>query len=170
MTSKKIGDLNRKNLEAAQQLAQHSINNSQRIVAFQAEMARSFFELSVSHAKAQTEVNTPKELLNLRVKYTQVMAQKVMDSALTVAVINNESRMELARVVSEQITAGSQELMASMQSFFDTLPVQTPNVMVAMQDAMARVQSAFEQMTQISFHAFGGMTERGQKSALKRNK
>ncbi|MDO8930757.1 MAG: phasin family protein [Rhodocyclaceae bacterium] len=170
MKNEQLGEMNRKNMEAAMRLAQLSIENSQKIMALQSELARELFQESVSNAKAQTSAKDPQEIMNLRTRYAQETAQKMMESAQKVAEIGNDARVEFSRLLTEQLASGSHELMDSFQTFFKALPGQSPNVMEAMQQAMARANSAFEQITQVSSAAFSNMNELAKKSAPKAKK
>ena len=170
MKNENLSELNRKNLEAAMRLAQLSIENSQKIMALQSELARELFQESVANAKAQADSKDPQQVLTLRTKYAQETAQRMMESAQKIAEIGNEARVEFSRLLTEQLASGSHDLMDSFQSFFKSLPGQNPNVMEAMQQAMARANSAFEQITQVSSSAFSNMNELAKKSAPKSKK
>lgn len=170
MKNEQLSEMNRKNMEAAMRLAQLSIENSQRVMALQSELARELFQESVANAKAQAAAKDPQEVMKLRTQYTQATAQKMMESAQRVAEIGNDARVEFSRLLTEQLASGSHELMDSFQSFFKALPGQSPNMMEAMQQAMARANSAFEQITQVSASAFNNMNELAKKSTPKAKK
>jgi len=167
MKNEQLGEMQRKNMEAAMRLAQLSIDNSQKIMALQSELARELFQESVANAKAQSDAKDPQEIMTLRAKYAQDTAQRMMESAQKIAEIGNDARVEFSRLLTEQLASGSHELMDSFQSFFKSLPGQNPNVMEAMQQAMARANSAFEQITQVSASAFSNMNELAKKSTSK---
>jgi len=152
-------ELNRKNMEAAMRLAQLSIENSQRVVALQNELARDLFQDGVENARAQATAKDPQEVLRLRGQYAQETAQKMMVTAQKVAEIGNESRVEFSRMLTEQLAAGSQEMADAFQGFFRAMPGQNANVLEVMQQAMASANSAFEQIAKASTATFGNMTE-----------
>lgn len=163
-----LGELNRRNMEAAMRLAQLSIENSQRVVALQNELARVLFQDGVENARAQTEAKDPQEVLRLRSKYAQDTAQKMMTTAQKVAEIGHEARAEFSRMLTEQLASGSQEMADAFQGFFKTLPNQNTNILDAMQQAMANANSAFEQIAQATTAAFSGMAETAQKGTGKK--
>lgn len=154
-----MGELHRKNMEAAMRLAQLSIDNSQRIMALQAELARELFQSSVANAKAHTDAKDPQEIMNLRAKYAQQTAHMMMESAQRIAEIGNDARVEFSRLLTEQLASGSHDLMDSFQSFFKALPGQNPTVMEAMQQAISRANNAFEQISQVSASAFNNLND-----------
>lgn len=154
--NEQLGELNRKNIEAAMRLAQLSIDNSQRVVALQNELARELFNDGVASARAQAGAKDPQELLQLRARYAQDTAQKVMATAQRVAEVGNEARVEFARMLTEQLASGSHEMADAFQGFFKAVPGQNANVLDIMQQAMATANSAFAQMTQACAAAFGG--------------
>lgn len=157
--TEQFSEIHRKNMEAAMRLAQLSIDNSQRIMALQTELAKSLFDESVANAKALTAVKEPQEAISLRTKFAQETAQKMMEAAQQIAAISNEARNEFSHLLTEQLAAGSNEMMDAFQSFFKALPGQNPNIMEAMQQAMSVANGAFEQMTKASAAAFGGAVE-----------
>lgn len=160
-----FSELNRKNMEAAMRLAQLSLENSQRVMALQSDLAREMFQQGVENARAQSSTKDPQEVLRLRAQYAQDTAQKMMVAAQEVASIGNEARMEFSRMLTEQLAAGSQEMADAFQGFFTTMPGQNANVLEVMQQAMATANSAFEQIAQASTAAFSGMSDMAQKSA-----
>ena len=150
-----FSELHRKNMEAAMKLAQMSIENSQRIVALQADVAKTLFQDSVDNAKALASAKDPQQAVALRANYTQETAQKMVAAASEIAEIGNASRTEFSRLLTEQLASGSKDMMEAFQSFFTALPGQNANVMESMQQAMANANKAFEQITKASA-AFGG--------------
>lgn len=154
-----FSELNRKHMEAAMRLAQLSIDNSQRVMALQSDLARELFQQSVENARAQSTAKDPQELLRLRAQYAQETAQRMMETAQKVAALGNDARVEFSRMLTEQLASGSQEMADAFQGFFKTLPGQNSNMLEVMQQAMATANSAFEQIAQASTSAFSGMTE-----------
>ena len=168
VNNENFSELNRKNMEAAMRLAQMSIENSQRVMALQSELARELFQQGVENARAQTGAKDPQDGLRLRGLYAQETAQKMMVTAQKVAEIGNEARLEFARMLTEQLASGSQEMADAFQGYFKALPGQTPNMMEVMQQAMATANGAFEQIAQATAATFSGMTDMAQKSAGKK--
>lgn len=163
-----LNELNRKNMEAAMRLAQMSIENSQRVLTLQNELARELFTDGVENAKAQAAAKEPQEVLRLRSVYAQETAQKMMQTAQQVAAISNDARVEFSRMLTEQFASGSQEMADAFQGFFKTMPGQSGNMMEVMQQAMASANSAFEQMAKVSSSAFTNMTDVAQKSTSRK--
>jgi len=152
-----FGEIQRKNLEAAMKLAQLSIDNSQRIMALQSQLARELLADSVSQAKDQAEHSDPIDVMNQRTRYTQETMQKMMAVAREIAEIGNSARTEFSRLLTEQLAAGSQDMVDSFQSFFKALPGQNNQVIETMQQAMANANAAFEEMAKASARAFGNI-------------
>jgi phasin family protein len=169
-TKHEFGEIQRKNMEAAMRLAQLSIENSQRIMALQSQLARELFQESVEQAKAQTGSSDPQEIMNLRARYAQDTTQKMIAAAQQVAEIGNNARMEFSRLLTEQLAAGSQDMVDAFQSFFKALPVQNTNIMETMQQAMSNANSAFDQMSKASRAAFDNLNDMAKKSSSPRAK
>lgn len=170
MKNEQLSEMNRKNMEAAMRLAQMSIENSQRIMAIQSELARELFQDSVANAKAQTGAKDPQSVMTLRTQYAQDTAQKMMETAQKIAEVGNEARVEFSRLLTEQLAAGSQDMMDAFQGFFKSMPGSNQGMVEAMQQAMMTANSAFEQITQVSSSAFNNMNELAKKSVPKAKK
>lgn len=149
-----FSELHRKNMEAAMRLAQMSIESSQRMVALQVEVAKALFQDSVDNAKALAAAKDPQQAVTLRTQYTQDTAQKMIDTAREIAEIGNISRTEFSRLMTEQLTSGSKDMMEAFQSFFVSLPGQNTGVVESMQKAMAQANKAFEQIAEASSSVF----------------
>lgn len=163
-----FSELHRKNMEAAMRLAQLSIENSQRIMALQSDLARQLFQSSVDNAKAQGTAAAPQEVMTLRTQYAQETAQKMMETAQRIAEVGNEARTEFSRMLTEQLASGSHDMMEAFQSFFKTLPGQNANMLENMQQAMRTANGAFEQIAKVSAAAFENVNDAAQKAGGKK--
>jgi phasin family protein len=143
-------ELQRKNMDAGMKLAQMSIENSQRIVALQVDAAKKLFQDSVENAKALAAAKDPQQAVALQTQFAQDTAKKMMETAQKIAELGNASRTEFSHLLTEQLTSGSQDMMASFQSFFGAIPGQNSSVLDAMKKAMTNANAAFEQITQAS--------------------
>jgi phasin family protein len=159
-----FSELHRKNMEAAMRMAQLSIENSQRIMSLQSELAKEMFQSGVENAKAQSGAQDPMVMMQLRTQYAQETTQRMVAAAQKIAEISNSARAEFARLVTEQLASGSQDMSESMQTFMKSLPGQTPNMMESFQQAIATANSAFEQITKASTAAMGNVGEAVKKS------
>jgi phasin family protein len=154
-----FSELHRKNMEAAMRMAQLSIENSQRIMALQSELAKEMFQSGVENAKAQTGAHDPQAMMALRTQYAQETTKRMVAAAQQIAEIGNSARAEFTRLVTEQLASGSQDLTESLQSFMKNLPGQTPNMMESFQQAISTANAAFEQITKASTAAMGTAAE-----------
>ncbi|NWG31761.1 MAG: phasin family protein [Rhodocyclaceae bacterium] len=165
-----LSELNRKNMEAAMHLAQLSIENSQRVMALQNELARELFNAGVENARALAQAKDAQEVMRLRAEYAQETTRKMMAAAQQVAEIGNEARAAFARMLTEQLASGSQEMADAYQSFLKTLPGQPPNLLEMMQQAMATANSAFEQIAKATTAGFSQRAEAAQPAKASRRK
>ena len=154
-----FSELHRKNMEAAMRMAQLSVENSQRIMALQSELAKEMFQSGVENAKAQTGATDPQAMMALRTQYAQETTKRMVAAAQQIAEIGNSARAEFTRLVTEQLASGSQDLTESLQSFMKNLPGQTPNMMESFQQAISTANAAFEQITKASTAAMGTAAE-----------
>ncbi len=164
-TKNDFTEIQRKNMEAAMRLAQLSIENSQRIMALQSQLARELFEESVEQARAQAGAKDPQDLMALRAKYAQETTQKMIEAARQIAEIGNGARMEFSRLLTEQLAAGSHDVVDAFQSFFKALPAQNANVLETLQQAMANANAAFEQMARASQGVFETVSDSMKKAS-----
>ena len=103
--TEKLSALHRKNMETAMRLAQLSVDNSQRVMALQAALAKSLYAASVKNAKAQAKVKNPQELLRLQTDYTRESLTRVVEVAKQVSEIGNEARADFSQLLAEQLVA-----------------------------------------------------------------
>lgn len=163
--TEQFSELHRKNMEAAMRLAQLSIENSQRIMALQSELAKDMFQSGVENAKALTGARDPQAIMQLRTQYAQETTQRMVAAAQQIAEISNSARAEFARLVTEQLASGSQDMTESLQSFMKNMPGQTPNMMESFQQAIATANQAFEQIAKASTAAMSSVGETVKKAS-----
>jgi len=149
-----LNEIQRKNLEAAMRLAQLSIENSQRLMELQVETAKSLFEEGVSNAKALSSVKDPQELIELRTRFAQSSAERMLACAREMAEMTSRAQAEVGKLVGQQLATGGQDVFEAMQKMFQGMPVTDQNAMTAIQTAMDTTRAAFEQMTKASTEAF----------------
>ncbi len=149
-----FNELQKKNLEAAMRLAQLSIENSQRIMELQVSMAKSLFEDGVQNAKAQTTAQNPQDVVELRTQYAQTTTERMLSCAREIAEITTRTQTEVGKLVSEQLTTGSQDVFEAMQRIFKGLPITDQNTLNSFQTAVDTTRSAFEQIARASTEAF----------------
>lgn len=152
--TEQFSEIHRKNMEAAIRLAQLSLENSQRIMALQNELAQTLLTESIDNAQALAGAGDPQEVLRLRATYAQETAGKMMTAAQRIAEVGNETRAQFAHLLTEQLAAGSHDMVESFQSFFAALPGQNATVMDSMQQALLTANSAFEQIAKASASVF----------------
>jgi phasin family protein len=154
-----LSEIHRKNMEAAMRLAQMSLENSQRIMQLQTDLARRLFDESAANAQAMAKVTGPQEVVALRTRYAQETSRQMMDAAQKIAEISNQARSEFSRLLTEQLASGSQELIESFQNFVKAMPGQSPNIMETLQQAVSTANGAFEQIAKASAPIFSGGTK-----------
>ncbi|PAS98782.1 MAG: hypothetical protein BSR46_11545 [Candidatus Dactylopiibacterium carminicum] len=120
---KALAAIQQRNLESAVRLAQLSIENSQRILQLQVEVVKEIFDDGVSSAKALTGVTSPQEALELRSRYAQQTAERMFDCSRSVAEITAEMQAEMARLISDQLSTGGQQVFDSMQEVLRGMPL-----------------------------------------------
>ncbi len=170
MKTEQFSEMHRKNMEAAMRLAQLSLENSQRVMALQTELAKSLFEEGVANAKAQTTAKDPSEVMKLRADYAQETARKMVSAAQDIAAISNDARAEFTRMLTEQLASGSKEMTDTLQGFFKNLPGANPNMMESMQQAIATANAAFEQIATVSSAALNNVGEMAKKATTTKRK
>lgn len=169
MKNDQITDLQRKSMEAAKQLAQLSIENSQRILALQTELAQELFKDGVTNFKSLLGAKDPQEMLGLQTRYAQEMAQKLTAATQKVSAVGNQAREQLTKLVSGQMAEGGG--LQNVFKDFLTLPQSgNPDFAKVIQQAMATANQAFEQITKASTAAFSNMGEAAKQSGKKPGK
>ena len=80
-----VAAMQKKSLDSAMKLAQLSIENSQRILQLQMQTAKDMFEDGVSNVQSLSQVKTPQEAMELRARYAQHAAEKMLSTSRNIA-------------------------------------------------------------------------------------
>ena len=154
MDSKQFNELHRITLESAVNLVQASIENSQRIVAIQTDVANMLFQAHVDNARAISSINDGQETVSLRTQHTRNTMRTLLNAAQEISEIGKASRIEFSRLMSAQGASDNNDIMKSFQAFFGTLPGQNTTLVDAMQQAMHQTNKALEQFAEATAAAF----------------
>lgn len=173
--SDQFTDIPRKALDVAMRLAQLSIENSQRIMALQVDTARTIFEQSIENTRAMTSVQDPKAALDLRTDYARATTDKLMEAARQLAQIASDTQNQFAKMMGDQFSGGSKDMMDMVQKIFSFNPSAGQAVQSAMsslQQAMDTSRGAFEQLTKVSTETMSnlGATVAGAAAGTKKGK
>ncbi|MDB5814673.1 MAG: phasin protein [Rhodocyclales bacterium] len=158
-----VATMQKKNLESAMRLAQLSIENSQRILHLQMQTAKEMFEDGVSNVQSLTQVKTPQEAMELRARYAQHAAEKMLTTSRNIAEITAEVQTEMSKLVSQQLNSGSHDLMEAMQGFLKGMPLNSHAAAEAMQTTFETARKTLEQVAKASSDAFSAVAQTGKK-------
>ena len=154
-----FNEVQKKSLEAAVQLAQLSIENTQRVIEVQVAVAKSLFEDSVNNAKALGGIKNPQEAVQLRTRFAQNSAEKVFAGAREITEIASQAQAQISKLVGEQITNSSTEVLGVIQKMFQGLPIADENTINAIQSTLNTTRTAVEQLTRASSEAFQAFSQ-----------
>jgi phasin family protein len=154
-----VNEMQKKSLEAAVQLAQLSIENTQRVIEVQVAVAKSLFEDSVNNAKALSGIKNPQDAVQLRTRFAQNSAEKVFAAAREIAEIATKAQSQISKLVGEQLSNSSAEVLEAIQQMFKGLPIADQNTMNALQNTLNTTRTAVEQLTRASSEAFQAFTQ-----------
>ena len=158
-----VAAMQKKSLESAMRLAQLSIENSQRILHLQMQTAKEMFEDGVSNVQSLTQIKTPQEAMELRARYAQQAAEKMLTTSRNIAEITAEVQTEMSKLVSQQLSSGSQDLMEAMQGFLKGMPLNSHAAAEAMQTTFETARKTLEQVAKASSEAFSAVAQTGKK-------
>jgi len=154
-----FNEVQKKSLEAAVQLAQLSIENTQRVIEVQVAVAKSLFEDSVNNAKFLSGIKDPQEAVQLRTRFAQNSAEKVFAGAREITEIATKAQSQISKLVGEQITNSSSEIFGAIQQVFQELPIADENTMNAIQSTLNTTRTAVEQLTRASSEAMQAFSQ-----------
>lgn len=158
-TDQQFNEVQKKSLEAAVQLAQLSIENTQRVIEVQVAVAKSLFEDSVNNAKALSGMKDPQEAVQLRARFAQNSAEKVFAGAREITEIATKAHAQIGKLVGEQLTNSSTEAFEVIQKMFQGLPITDEGTMNAIQNTLNTTRTAVEQLTRASSEAFQAFSQ-----------
>jgi phasin family protein len=143
-----------KNLDTGMRLAQLSIDNSQRIIALQVEVARRLFQDALDGAQELSQAKDAQQALSLQTRHAQEMAQMTLDVLRQVSDITNSSRVELSHLMTEQLAGRGHSAVSSFQSLASGLPLHNSTLVDTLSQAMNTLTSAFDQFARASVTTF----------------
>jgi len=165
-----INEVQKKSLEAAAQLAQLSIENTQRVIEVQVAVAKSLFEDSVNNAKALSGIRDPQEAIQLRSRFAQNSAEKVFAGAREITEIATKAQAQISKLVGEQLSNSSTEILETIQQMFKSLPIADQGTLNAIQSTLDTTRSAVEQFTRVSSEAFQAFAQASVPAAAGKNR
>ncbi|MBS1209436.1 MAG: phbP [Proteobacteria bacterium] len=154
-----VADLQKKNLAAALKLAQLSIENSQRIMQLQVDVARDIFDEGVTSAKSLAQVNSPQDAMELRSRYAQQTAEKMFACSRTVAEITADMQAEMGKMLSDQLNSSGQEMFGAMQDMLHGMPLNSRAAAEALQHTFETARKTLEQVSKASTEAFSAFVQ-----------
>lgn len=168
-TGQSVADLQKASLESAMRLAQMSVETSQRILQVQAEAAKNLFEDCLANVRELAAAKTPQEAMELRMRFAQQTAQKVLESGRNVGEITAKLQAEMTQMVSAQFGQGQNGMVELMQGVMKNLPMNGQAASDAFTQALGAAQQMLAQLTQASTSAFTAAVGDAQKAAHKRD-
>lgn len=153
-TEQAVISMQKKNLDSAVRLAQMSIENSQRILQLQVDVARDLFDEGVASAKQMAHVGSPQEAMELRARYAQQSAEKMFACSRSIAEITAELQTEMGKMVSDQLNSGSHDMLEAMQQFMTGMPLNNHAAAEVLQHTFDAARKTLEQVAKVSSEAF----------------
>ncbi|MDP5239612.1 phasin family protein [Uliginosibacterium sp. 31-16] len=154
-----VADLQKKNLAAAMKLAQLSIENSQRILQLQVDVARDIFDDGVASAKTLAQVKSPQDAMEMRSRYAQQAAEKMFACSRTIAEITADMQAQMGKMVSDQLNTGGQEMFDAMQQMLQGMPLNSHAAAEALQHTFDNARKTLEQVSKASTDAFASFAQ-----------
>lgn len=154
-----VADLQKKNLAAAMKLAQLSIENSQRILQLQVDVARDIFDDGVASAKTLAQVKSPQDAMEMRSRYAQQAAEKMFACSRTIAEITADMQAQMGKMVSDQLSTGGQEVFDAMQQMLQGMPLNSHAAAEALQHTFDNARKTLEQVSKASTDAFASFAQ-----------
>lgn len=153
-----VAQMQKKNLDSAVRLAQMSIENSQKILQLQVEVARDLFDDGVASAKKLAQVGTPQEAMELRARYAQQSAEKMFSCSRSIAELTAELQTEMGKMVSDQLNAGSHDMLEAMQQMMGDMPLNNHAAAEMLQHTFDAARKTLEQVAKVSSEAFAAFS------------
>lgn len=149
-----IATLNQRSLDTAMKVAQLSFDNSQRVIEFQLNMARSLFEEGLQSIKEAAEAKNPEEVMRLRTRFAQGSAERMLNVTRQVAEMAAAFQIDLGKALSVQMGSGAQEFNEAIQQTFKGIPMNPADAFSAMEKAFAATRDAYETIARQTLAVF----------------
>lgn len=158
-----IIELQQGNITAAMRLAQIAIENAQRILQMQVDVAREIFDDGVADAKSLGKVQSPHELIESRARLAQQMAEKMFACSRTIAGLTAEMQSEMGKTVSERLTSNGQEIVNTVEELLQGMPLNNHAAAEALQHTFESARKSLEQATKASSDVFSAYVQNANK-------
>ena len=143
-----LGELQARNLGAAERLMRLSIDHSLSVTAALAALGHELFELNLRHWHELAAADES-ECLRLRAEHAGRIAERLVAGASRVAELGSEVRAGFSRLLTEQLAAGNHGLMDAFQGFFAVLPAQGADFPQMLRLAVERCERALGEVASL---------------------
>jgi len=154
-----ISDIQQGNITAAMRLAQLAIENAQRILQMQVEVAREIFDDGVADAKGMGNLQNPQELIESRARFAQNMAEKMFTCSRTIAGLTAEMQTEMGKTMSERMASNGQGIVDAMEELLQGMPLNNHAAAEALQHTFESARKSLEQATKASNDVFAAYAQ-----------
>lgn len=143
-----LGELQARNLGAAERLMRLSIDHGLSVTAALAALGQELFELNLRHWHELAAADE-RECLRLRAEHAGRIAERLVAGAARVAELGSEVRAGFSRLLTEQLAAGNHGLMDAFQGFFAVLPAQAADFPQMLTLAVERAERALGEVASL---------------------
>lgn len=139
-----------KTVEAAAELMQLAIEDSETVERLMADLAAGMARESVAVEESLATARTPAEAAGVRAQYVRRIAALMVDGANRLADIGGATRTRFSRLLTERLASGSHEQLDAYQAFFKVLPGQSSDAAELMQHAWSRSDRALDEALRLA--------------------
>lgn len=143
-------EIERKNMEAAAQLVQLAVDDSETVEQVLAELAGELARENLAALDAMRDAESVTEAATLRARHVRRIAALMVEAARQLADVGVSTRARFSRLLTERLASGSHELLDAYQSFFKVLPSQNAEAIELMRHALSRSEEALEDALQLA--------------------
>lgn len=159
-----IVELQQGNITAAMHLAQIAIENAQRVLQMQVEVAREILDEGVADAKQLGNMENPQELIESRARMAQQMAEKMFACSRSIAGLTAEMQAEMGKTVSEQLASNGQEIVNVVEELMQGMPLNNHAAAEALQHTFDSARKSLEQASKVSSDVFSAYAKQADRS------
>ena len=134
-------------LDALLSVANAALETVERIASLNMNTVRSSLKDSAQGAKAVLAAKTPQEAAQLQSAQAQSAVDKAVAYTQALQHVSEEARAELAKLVEAQFNDFQKSASRLLDQAVKAAPAGSEGFVAAMQDAMAKATSAYDQVT-----------------------
>ncbi len=148
--TEQFAELNNAGVDHALRLAQVALDNTERLVRLQLDVAKAALDDNVKNTKALSEVKDLQDFISLRTKLAENSVEKAMGYSRSVYEVASEAHAEVSKLVEEGLAAYTKNIASLVEKAAKNAPAGSDAAVSALKSTVAATTAAIDTLTKAS--------------------